>query len=125
MPTPTYQNKDGLAIDLLLSYTVEAGEAVYILGWLGIVMTDGVSGDTRAIEIKPEERRFDIPNALNPAVGSIIYVDLDQVVGHSIPAAALSTSSSGNKRKLCKTTKLREGVADAYKVSGILLMEEV
>jgi len=125
MPTPTYQNKDGRAIDLPLTATVTAGEAVYVLGWLGVAMTAGVSGGTIAVEIKPEERRFAIPNALNPAVGSIIYVDLDQVVGHSIPAAALSTSSSGNKRKLCKTTKAREGVADAWYVSGILLMEEV
>lgn len=125
MPTQTYQNKDGLAIDLPLAATVEAGEAVYVLGWFGIAMTDGVSGDTRAIEIKPEERRFAIPDSLNPDVGSIIYVTLSGVVGHSIPGTALSLSSGAGKRALCKTTKTREGSSGAYYVSAILLMDEV
>lgn len=125
MSTRTHFDSEGKSVTLTLSAAIEAREAVYVNGWLGIAVTDGESGDNRAITIAREEYQFQIPNSLDPAVGAIVYVTLASVVGHSIPPAALSLTSGAGKRALFKTTAARYGGADDWYVPGILLLDEV
>lgn len=124
----TYQESQGASVQLALTATIEAGDAVYVNGWLGIAADDGVSGDIIAVTIKEEEYQFELGGSLNPDVGAIVYVTLSGVTGHTIPTSALSLSSGAGKRALFKTTAARFASAtDAavYYVTGILLREEV
>jgi predicted RecA/RadA family phage recombinase len=124
----TYQESQAASVTLTLSATIEAGDAVYVNGWLGIAADDGVSGDAVAITIKDEEYQFELGTSLNPDVGAIVYVTLSGVTGHTIPTSALSLTSGAGKRALFKTTGARFASADDaanYYVTGILLREEV
>lgn len=125
----TYQESQGESVQLTLSGTIEAGDAVYVNGWLGVAADDGVSGDIVAITIKEEEYQFEIGGSLNPDVGAIVYVTLSGITGqHTIPTSALSLTSGAGKRALFKTTGARFASADdaaVYYVTGILLREEV
>jgi predicted RecA/RadA family phage recombinase len=70
MSTRTHFDSEGKSVTLTLTAAIEAREAVYVNGWLGVAVTDGASGDNRAITIAREEYQFQIPNALDPAVGA-------------------------------------------------------
>jgi len=68
---------DGNAVNVTLSQTVTKGQPVYAEGFHGVAMTDGVSGDTIAIETTTREFEHEVGAGVTAAKGDILYITTD------------------------------------------------
>ena len=120
----TYMESDGKSVTVTLTAAITKGDIVQVNGWTGWAFNSGISGDSVALNIeRGVEYQFQIPDALNPAIGDTVYITLASVVGHSIPDTALSTTSGAGKKALFKCSTVRYGAAGAYWINGMFLPE--
>jgi len=68
---------DGKAVNVLLAQTVTKGQPVFANGFHGVAMTDGVSGDTIAIETSNREFEHEVAGALAVSKGDVLYITDD------------------------------------------------
>jgi predicted RecA/RadA family phage recombinase len=68
---------DGNAVNVVLAQTVTKGQPVFADGFHGVAMTDGVSGDTIAIETSNREFEHEVAGALAVAKGDVLYITTD------------------------------------------------
>lgn len=119
----TAKESDGDAVNVDLNYTVAKDDICYVDGWLGVAADDGDSGDTIALDISEVERQVVVPAALNPAKGSIIYIDVTDLTGHIPDDTAYGTSAGANKVAFMRTTSTKDAsnVLTAIFLKGGLL----
>ncbi len=129
----TYFDNDGKSVDVTLRYTVVAGQVAYVvengdsLGWLGITVEGGDSGDVIALNIDQRAYQFYVPDSLSVAKGATVYIDTTDLTGHKPDDSSYSTSSGANKVALCKAIAAKDttGGTGNHFVIGILLPEGV
>lgn len=109
---------DGQSVQLTLSYTVAAKQVAVISGWLGVTAAAGESGDMVALSLQQCERQFTIPSGLDPAVGTVIYVEVADLTGHTPDDTAYSTTAGAGKVAFFKTTSAKDA---NNVVTGIVL----
>ena len=118
MAGEVFYDNDGKAISLSLSHTIVSKHLAVVSGILGIAQTAGDSGDTVALRVDDAIHQFWVPDALDPSVGDIIYVDIADITGHSVDDTAFSTTAGSGKVALCLVTQNRFGSAGDYHVKG-------
>ncbi len=65
---------DGKAVEVVLGLDVTKGDAVRTDGWFGVAMTDGLTGETIALETSCREFEFTVGGAVTAAKGDILYI---------------------------------------------------
>jgi hypothetical protein len=104
-----YKESDGKAINVTLSYTVEALQVAVVESWAGITMESGDSGETIALEIQAGvERQLEVPSTLAVAKGDIIYLTVATLTGHTPQDAAYTTSAGAGKIAFAKATAAKD-----------------
>lgn len=104
----THYESDGQSVQLTLSYTVAAKQVAVINGWVGVTETAGESGDEVAVSVQQCERQFTIPSSLDPAIGSIVYIEIADLTGHTPDDTAYSTTAGAGKVAFFKTTSAKD-----------------
>lgn len=112
----------GRAVNVDLTYTVEAEQVAYIDGFLGLTNRSGDSGDTIALTADHQAYQFTVPTTLAVSKGDTVYVDVTDLTGHIPDDTAYSTSSGANKVALFKALEDKDA---NHCVTGILLPEGV
>jgi predicted RecA/RadA family phage recombinase len=79
----TYFDNDGKAVNVTLTAAVAKGQVVIAQGWVGIAESNGAIGDTIAIAIDDRAYQFTVPAALAVPKGTIVYLTLSAVTGHT------------------------------------------
>lgn len=91
-----FKESDGRSVTVQLSYSADAGMAVYAQQWAGITVRSGDSDDYVALSIEGEWQ-IDVGADLAVAVGDVIYIDPTEISGaHIIPAAAYTKTATSN-----------------------------
>jgi hypothetical protein len=87
------------ALELAISYGVEADQLVHVEGVVGLTVQSGTSGDTITLEREPRILEIELPSALYDtlAVGDELYLDTSEVTGHTLNDAAYTKTASSNK----------------------------
>lgn len=114
----TYLESDGKGVDVDLLYTVTKNQVAYVDGFLGIILDDGDSGDTVAMNTDKREYQITVPTALAVAKGDTIYIDVSSLTSH--------TPADGDYYKAADTGRVAFMKATAAQdandvVTGILL----
>lgn len=114
----TFFESDGKAVNVDLLYTVEKGELAVVDNWVGIAGGDGDSGDEIALIVDDREYQFVVPSTLDVSKGDIVYLDVDDLTGHTPDSTAYSTTAASGSVALFKATSDKD---DNNVVTGILL----
>lgn len=124
---PAYKESDGRSVIITLSATAEAGDVLYVDGFLGVLARGGEADDVRALFIDHAEYQFPVPDALSVSKGDTVYIDTTQVSDMLPDAAGYSTSSGANTVALCKATDDKNTGRGTGKhfVTGILLPDGI
>jgi plastocyanin len=117
--TEVWKESDGKSIHVDLTATVVAKQVAYVDGWAGITVTGGDSGETVALNIERQEYQVEVPSGLTVNKGDTIYLDTDEVTGHTPNDAAYTTTSSGTTVPFLKATSDKDA-NDV--VTGILIV---
>ena len=116
---PVADESDGKAVNVTLSYDVDANTLVYAEGFFGISATDGASGDVIALTIESMEYQVELPGGLDPAKGAILYAAAPSgYSANEVQSADLSTSSGSGKVPVFKVT----GVKDSDGIATVILL---
>lgn len=111
-------NSDGQAVDVSLLYTVKKGQLAVVDEWIGITGASGDSGENIALIVDDREWQFVMPATLDVSKGDIVYLDVDDLTGHTPDSTAYSTSAASGSVALFKATSDQD---DNNVVTGILL----
>lgn len=84
----SYFDNDGKAVNVTLTAAVAKGQVVVAQGWVGVAESDGKIGETIAIAIDDRAYQFTVPVALAVPKGTIVYLILANVTGHTPTDAA-------------------------------------
>jgi predicted RecA/RadA family phage recombinase len=86
------------AVELTLSYGVEARQFAFVENVLGLTVASADSGETVVLEREPMMLEFEVPAALYAtlAVGDKLYIDTGEVTGHDLNDAAYTKTASSN-----------------------------
>jgi len=84
----SYFDNDGKAVNVTLTAAVAKGQVVVAQGWVGIAESNGAIGETIALTIDDRAYQFTVPAALAVPKGTIVYLVLANVVGHTPTDAA-------------------------------------
>lgn len=114
----TYLESDGLSVNVDLLYTVTARQVAYVDQFLGIVLSDGDSGDSVAMNQDKREYQLVVPTALAVAKGDTIYIDVTDLTGHTPDSTAYYKATGSNRVAFMKATTDQD---DNDVVTGILL----
>ena len=68
---------DGQSLNVVLAQTVLKGQPVFADGFHGVAMTNGVSGETIAIETSNREFEHEVAGALAVSKGNVLYITTD------------------------------------------------
>lgn len=114
----TYFESDGKAVEVDLLYTVLKNQLVSVDSWVGIANRSGDSGDSVALSVDNREYQFTVPTGLSVSKGDIVYVDIDDVTGHTIDDTAYATSAAAGSVAVFKATADKDA---NDMVTGIML----
>lgn len=114
----TYLESDGKGVNVDLLYTVTKNQVAYVDGFLGIILDDGDSGDTVAINTDKREYQITVPTALAVSKGDTIYIDVTDLTGHTPDSTAYYKTAEANTVAFMKATQDQDA-NDV--VTGILL----
>lgn len=98
----SYLDNDGRSIDVTLTSDTDANQVAYVDGFLGILVKDGDSGETRALNIDDRAYQFTVPSSLTVNKGDTVYVDVTDLTGHVPDDSAYYTASGSNRVALFK-----------------------
>ncbi len=116
--TTTWFESDGGAVNVGLTSTVAKGAVAVVEGWLGIVGSDGASGESVALICDDREYQFTVPAGLAVAKGAIVYITVATITGHYPDDEAYTTSAGAGKVALFKATAAK---SSNNIVTGIML----
>lgn len=118
----TYLESDGKAVNVTLSYTVEAHQVAVVEGWAGITGASGDSGDVIALAVDDREYQITVPSGLTVAKGAILYLEVADLTGHVPDDTAWSTTAGAGKVAFAKATSAKgEGDLNDNVVTAIML----
>ena len=115
----TYKESDGKGVQVTLQYTVVANQLAVVNNWIGVTVEAGDSGDIIALEIEQCERQLVLPAGVSPDVGDILYLDIDDLTGHTPDDTAYGTSAGAGNVAVMKITKAKPSGSNV--VCGIML----
>ena len=112
------------AIDRALLGDVSASQLVTDGKWAGVLMEDGLSGETRAWEIAPRVYQWYVPDALTVNDGDTVYLEIADHTAGIPDDTAYSTSSGSGKIALFKALAAKVTANDAgnHYVVGLSLL---
>lgn len=114
----TYFESDGKSVNVDLLYTVAKNQIAYVDQFLGIVLADGDSGDSVALNQDKREYQLMVPTALAAVKGDVIYIDVTDLTGHTPDSTAYYKAADTNRVAFMKLTSDQDA-NDV--VTGILL----
>lgn len=88
----SYFDNDGKAVNVTLTAAVAKGQVVIAQGWVGIAESNGAIGETIALAIDDRAYQITVPAALSVPKGTIVYLILANVTGHTPTDAAYVTA---------------------------------
>lgn len=124
MPTGTntiYDN-EGRSVPVTLTATVTAAQVAVIESFLGVTVGAGESGDTVSLRVDHAAYQFSVPASLSVSKGTVVYVDVTDITGHSVDETAYYTASGANRKALFKAVTAKDA---NNTVIGILLPDGV
>lgn len=106
----SYKDSDGKAVEVTLSYTVEGNrQVVQVENLFGLTMDSGDSGDTIALEQDYQTTyQLAVPSGLSVSKGDILYIDTDQITGHTPDDAAWAVTFGGNKVAVFRAVEAKD-----------------
>lgn len=84
----------GIVADIL--HDVSAKQISYVNGLVGLAINSGASGDKVTVDVGQQVLHVDVGGSITPSAGDILYLDRDEITGHSFNVAAFTLTSGAN-----------------------------